>query len=153
MRVIILTSTMRGIASRVLPALCGNKNIDVVKVVVAREVSRNKMRVLKRKIKKTFKIGVLGALNGIRMRDWFNDRDADSLDAVCESFNIEFAESSYTNSERTRELFREAEADLGLSLGNGYIPESVFLIPKYGMINIHTEILPKFQGAESIIWA
>ena len=49
-------------------------------------------------------------------------------------------------------LFRECDADLGLSLGCGYIPKSVFGIPKRGMINIHMEVLPRFQGAYSIIW-
>ena len=152
MRVIILTSSMRGTASRVLPTLCENKSIDVVKVVLAHGTSPNKKRNLKRKINKTFKIGFLGALNGIRMRDWYSDNNVDSIDSLCNSFGIELSESPFINFDKTRELFREADADLGLSLGNGYIPKSVFSIPKYGMVNIHTEILPKFQGAQSIIW-
>ncbi len=152
MKVIILTSSIRGIASRVLPTLCENKSIDVVKVVLAHGVSPNRKRNLKRKINKTFKIGFLCALNGIRMRDWYSDNDVDSIDSLCDSLGVELSETSYINSDRTRELFKEANADLGLSLGNGYIPKSVFSIPKYGMVNIHTEILPEFQGAQSIIW-
>ncbi len=152
MRIIILTQGRHGMASRVLPALLKNKNIDVVKVVLVQGQSPNKKRNLKRKINKVFKIGFLGALNGIRMRSWFSDGSVDSIDSLCESYNIELAEAPYMNSDKTKELFKEAKADLGLSLGNGYIPESVFSIPKYGMVNIHTEILPKFQGAQSIIW-
>lgn len=152
MNIIILTSSFRGTASRVLPALHKNKNINIVKVVLTHGVSPNKKRNLKRKINKMFKIGFLGSLNGVRIRDWYADADVESIISLCDSLNIEFSESSFINSDKTRELFKEANADLGLSLGNGYIPESVFSIPKYGMVNLHTEILPRFQGAQSIIW-
>jgi methionyl-tRNA formyltransferase len=143
---------MRGTASRVLPALCKNKSVDVVKVVLAHGESPNRKRSLRHKISKTFKIGFLGSLNGIRMRDWYSDNNTDSIVSLCDSFDIELSETPFINSKRTRELFKEANADLGLSLGNGYIPKSVFSIPKHGMVNIHTEILPEFQGAQSIIW-
>jgi methionyl-tRNA formyltransferase len=46
----------------------------------------------------------------------------------------------------------DADADLGLSLGNGYIGERVFSIPRHGMINLHSEVLPAFQGASAVIW-
>ena len=56
------------------------------------------------------------------------------------------------NCETTKKLFKDAKADVGLSLGNSYISKSVYSIPKYGMLNIHGEILPEFKGAQSIIW-
>ena len=56
------------------------------------------------------------------------------------------------NSEITRDLFAKAQADLGISLGNGYIGQRVFSIPKFGMINIHHEMLPEYQNAQSVIW-
>lgn len=152
MRIIILTSAMQGIASRVLPALCKNRSIDVVKVVLAHGVSPNRKKNIKRIINKILKIGFLGTLNGIRMRDWYADKDSDDIYSVCESFNVKLSETPFISCDITRELFREANAELGLSLGNGYIPKSVFSIPKYGMVNIHTEVLPEFQGAQSIIW-
>ena len=49
-------------------------------------------------------------------------------------------------------LFSEYKADIGLSLGNGYIGSKVFSIPKFGMLNIHHEELPNYQNAQSIIW-
>lgn len=151
-RIIILTSTIRGIASKVLPALHKNKSIDVVKVVLAHGVSPNQKRNVKRKIIKIFKIGPLGALNGIRMRDWYIHKNASDIYSLCESINIKLSETPFISCDTTRRLFEESSADLGLSIGNGYIPKSVFSIPKYGMINIHTEILPEFQGASGIIW-
>ena len=152
MRIIVLTSSIQGIASRVLPTLCENKNIDVVNVVLAHGVSSNRKRSLKRKIKKISRIGFLGALNGIRIRDWYADKGADNLFSLCESLNVNLSETPFINCDTTRNLFKESNADLGVSLGNGYIPKSVFSVPKCGMVNIHGEILPEFQGAQSIIW-
>ena len=152
MRIIILTSIRRGIASHCLPLLFNNPNIQIAMVILAHGVSPNKKRVLKRKIKKTLSIGLLGALNGIRLRDWYRDKDAEDIYRLCNSMNIKISKVNFINHEKTRNLFREARADLGLSLGNGYIAKSVFSIPKFGMVNIHTEILPQFQGAQSIIW-
>jgi len=107
---------------------------------------------LKRKIQKTIHIGLLGALNGIRLRDWYTDKEAEDICMLCDSMSIPISETEVINCEATRELFKEASADLGLSLGNGYIAKSVFSIPKYGMLNMHGEILPRYQGAQSIIW-
>ena len=152
MRIMILTTIRHGIASRVLPELCANPKLTVVKVVLANGVFQNRKRMLKRKIQKTIRIGLLGALNGIRLRDWYIDKEAEDICMLCDSMNIPMSETEVINCEATRELFREASADIGLSLGNGYITKSVFSIPKYGMLNIHTEILPCYQGAQSILW-
>lgn len=152
MRIIILTSVRCGFASRVLPVLCGNTSLNIVKVVLSQGFRPNRKAFHKRRIIKTCRIGILGALNGIRLRDWYADKEAEDIYSVCRSLNIQVSETESTNSDVTRQLFRQANADLGLSLGNGYIAKSVFSIPQYGMINIHTEILPEFQGAQSIIW-
>ena len=71
---------------------------------------------------------------------------------MCNTLGLKLEKTPFINCETTRQLFRDADADLGLSLGNGYIPESIFSIPAYGMVNLHSEILPQFQGAQSIIW-
>lgn len=151
-RIIILTSLRKGIASRVLPKLFANPKLTIAKVVLAHGYYTSKKQMFKRIIRKTMRIGLLGALNGLRMRDWFKDKTAEDIGLLCKVMNIPISETKVINCETTRELFRKAAADLGLSLGNGYIPESIFSIPKYGMLNIHTEILPRYQGARSIIW-
>ena len=152
MKIVVLTSDAKGTASRVLPALAGAENVEVTSVILANGVSSNKKRTLKKKIIKTYKIGLMGALNGIRMRDWYANNDVDSIQSVCKSKGVELLETPYINCEGTRELLKGTEADLGVSLGNGYIGEKVYSIPKYGMVNLHTEILPEFRGAQSIIW-
>ena len=152
MNIIILTSIRQGMASRCLPALCANPKLNVVRVVLANGGSPNKKRALKRRLQKTWRIGLLGALNGIRLRDWYADKDVEDLSDVCYRHKVELIETEFVNSEQTRNLFREVSPDLGLSLGNGYIGKSVYSIPRFGMVNIHTEVLPRFQGAQSIIW-
>jgi methionyl-tRNA formyltransferase len=151
MRVVILTSLRRDIASRCLPALCAAADVDVARVVLIEGVAPGRKGRL-RKLKKVWKIGVLGALNGIRMRAWYSDSRAADIEAVAASHNVPLVIAPFMNSEETKQLIREADADLGLSLGNAYIAESVFSIPRHGMINIHSEILPDFQGAQGVIW-
>lgn len=152
MKLIILTSCRRDIASHVVPVLCANPHLDVVKVVLASGGSPDRMRTLQKKLRKTAQIGILGALNGMRLRDWYQDRQADDIEDVCRAYGVRIEETDFVNSDATRTLFHEAAADLGLSLGNAYISESVYSIPRFGMMNIHMEILPDFQGAQSVIW-
>ncbi len=152
MNIIILTSIRNGIASRCLPALCAHPQLNVKRVILAHSGSPNKKRSLKRRLKKTWRIGLLGALNGIRLREWYCDKEVEDLADVCRKHQVELVETEFVNSEQTRNLFREVGPDLGLSLGNAYIGKSVYSIPRFGMINIHNEVLPRFQGAQSIIW-
>lgn len=152
MRVLVLTSIRSGYASRCLPALCSSPQIDVVKVVLSTETNLNKKRSLRRRTRKIRKIGLVGALNGLRLRGWYADGNAEDIAVVAERHGVQLVETEAVNSESTRAIFKKANVDLGLSLGNGYIASSVFSLPKYGMINIHTEVLPRFQGAQSIIW-
>lgn len=152
MKIMVLTSSRRDIASRALPTLHNNPNLEIVRVVLAHGATPKKKRLWKRKIKKLLRIGLLGALNGIRIRSWYQDQAAADVGDVCRSLAVEIVETDFINTDLTRELLRECRADLGLSLSNGYIAKSVFSIPRHGMINVHGEILPQFRGAQSIIW-
>ena len=152
MRLVILTSIRRGYASRTLPVLCANPRLNVVRLVLAHNAEPDFSKALARKTRKTIRIGLLGALNGVRLRDWYKDEEVDDIEEVCRKHHVEIMETDHTNSKRTVELLKESSADLGISLGNGYISSSIFSLPTYGMINVHTEILPRFQGAYSIIW-
>jgi methionyl-tRNA formyltransferase len=71
---------------------------------------------------------------------------------LCKRLDIPYQETPFIGHPDTVKLFREANADLGISLGNPYIPTKVFSVPRFGMINIHGEILPQFQNAQSVIW-
>ena len=157
MRVIILTSHLEGLASLCIPYLADIPEIEIVKIVYNEGRDSNVRRELRRKIKKTIKIGILGAMNGIRMRRWFGEDaysrlNIERLDVLANRLGVHFETTPTINCQRTVDLFAKANAVLGVSLGNGYIGRRIFSIPKHGMINIHHEILPEFQGAQSIIW-
>jgi methionyl-tRNA formyltransferase len=157
MRIVILTSSLYGTAAHHLPLLLESKVCSVAMVIRSQQVITNKRKYYLRKIHKLFRIGLLGALNGIRMRKWYHE-DTDkylklqSLEVLCKQNGIPFFTVPTVNSKETIALFNQANADLGISLGNGYITEQVFTIPTYGMLNIHHEVLPAYQNAQSIIW-
>ena len=156
-RVIILTESDTGTAAHHFPFLLNQPSFAVVQVVKSSGRKRNRKGLLIKKLKKIRQIGLLGALNGIRMRNWFtNGVDAKlkplPLSRQCKTAGIPYNEVEYTHGNDTISLFRAAKADIGISLGNGYIGPSVFSIPRYGMINIHHELLPEFKNAQSVIW-
>jgi methionyl-tRNA formyltransferase len=151
-KILILTSNERGTASRALPSLQASDSLEIVGVVMAQTHTSRRKRMVKRKIKKVANIGPLGAVNGVRMRSWYRDDDTPNVRRLADSYSIPVYDTEVINSDPTRKLFRELDPDLGLSLGNAYIAKSVFSIPTYGMLNLHSEILPDFQGAQSVIW-
>jgi len=155
--VIILTSSTRGSAAVQLEELLKSKEIKVKSVVLNQGQITNKKKYYKRKLNKTLKIGVFGALNGIRMRKWYSSGALkylanNSIDDLCNAHNIPINITPSINCSQTIEYFEKTNADIGLSLGNGYIGSRIFSIPKWGMINIHHEELPAYQNAQSIIW-
>jgi len=157
MKIIVLTSSLHGTAAHHLPYLLESKEIEVAMVVHSEGHIINKKRHYKRKLKKVLKIGILGALNGMRIRKWFGEdvkkyASIQNLEILCLQKEVRFERTSILNSAKTIQLFQEANADLGLSLGNGYIGKKIFSSPKYGMLNIHHEILPEYKNAQSIIW-
>ena len=152
MRVIVLTCSRRGTASRILPALCAAPQLEVVRLVLAHGVSPNARKRRWRRFVKILRIGPLGAINGIRMRAWYRDSSMQDVEDLCRTHAVPFFETPFINCNETIHLFRDADADLVLSLGNGYIGERVFSIPRHGMVNLHSEVLPAFQGASAVIW-
>jgi methionyl-tRNA formyltransferase len=157
MKVIILSTSAYGTTGHHLPVLHRCKDIEIAMVVVSEgQVSNRKKQYLKR-LRKILKIGIRGAMNGVRMRKWYTEDvnkycKIENAEEYCRSNNIPFKRVPSTNSNETVELFRQAGADVGLSLGNGYISGKVFKIPKWGMLNTHHEVLPQYQNAQSIIW-
>lgn len=151
-RVFVLTSVPSDIASRCLPQLVSDPEIDVAAVILASTHTANRRRLIRRKVEKTIRIGPFGALNGVRMRGWYSDPEAPFIGDVAEQLGVPLIQCQVINSDETRAVLRELDCDLGISLGNGFIAPSVFSIPRHGMINLHMELLPRFRGAQSIIW-
>ncbi len=52
------------------------------------------------------------------------------------------------------ELLQSLPADLMVVVGYGQIiPQSIIDLPKYGILNVHASLLPKYRGAAPIQWA
>ena len=156
MRVVALTSFERGFASLAVPALA-DAGVDTARVVVAGDALADPAARRRRQLRKVRRIGVLGAANGIRMRRWYGEETLarlglEDVAAVAAARGIEVVRTPSVNSEETAAAFESANADLGLSLGTGYIQPRVFSIPRHGMVNVHHELLPEFPGAQSVIW-
>jgi methionyl-tRNA formyltransferase len=157
LRLIIVTGSLHGLAAHHLPFLLAQKEAEVAGVLLSGGTVKSKKAHFKRKVKKAWQIGLLGTLNGFRMRKWFGRDVADafniiSLKDICQQHHIPLFETSVLNSDETRTLLKAGNYDLGLSLGNGFIAPSVFSIPRFGMINIHHEELPGYQNAQSVLW-
>jgi len=56
--------------------------------------------------------------------------------------------------EAFQEALRDIQPDLMVVVAYGQIlPKSVLSIPKYGAVNVHASLLPKYRGAAPIAWA
>lgn len=152
MRVAVLTSLPVGLASRCLPALCDSPVIDVAAVVYPVAPTSDRRAELRRIRRKVGKIGLAGAVNGLRIRRWYNDDGTDDIVDVASRHGVPVLRPPALNSPETQAAFRDLDLDLGLSLGNGYIRQEVFTIPRLGMLNVHMELLPEFRGALGVIW-
>lgn len=155
--VVILTMSKKGSASVQLAELVKSKKIKVRAVIFSQGIIGDKKKYYRKKLRKIFKIGLLGSLNGVRMRKWYshgvsNYLKLESIESICDQNNIPLKVTTTINSPTTIEYLKKTNADVGLSLGNGYIKKEVFSIPKFGMINIHHEELPAYKNAQSIIW-
>lgn len=153
MKIIIVTSSIKGTASHHLKYLLNN-NYPVHSVIYSHY---SPQKSISSKLKKIKNIGLLGAINGLRMRKWYNDRlyskkSIPTLMEVCDSYDIELKIVEKINSSVTSRILEKEDFDLGVSLGNGYISKSIFNIPDKGFINIHHELLPDYQNAQSVIW-
>lgn len=158
LKVIILTSSTTGTSAYFVPKIFQESSVEIVSVIVSQNKIAKKKNSIQKRLKKVFKIGVLGAINGIRMRSWFSEKrdsflpKSDNLIDFCNKNGINIHFTPTINCQQTIDFFNKAQADLAISVGNSYIGKKVFSIPKFGMINTHGEILPEYQNGQSVIW-
>jgi methionyl-tRNA formyltransferase len=155
-KVILLTSLREGFPALCIPPLANEAGIEITMIVFSHGFASNPRKASVRRLKKAMRIGLLGSLNGVRMRPWFNEdvcrlTGTTTVEELSHQLGLRLETTPSINAPTTIELFTEAKADLGISLGNSYISARVFGIPRLGMINVHHE-LPQYRGAQSAIW-
>lgn len=155
MRVAIVTSRRRGLAGLSVPVLSSEPSTELAAVIFNADKGAGGR--LERKFRKAMKIGPLGAANGVRIRSWFSTEVDERLavpdiEAACQDEGVSFVRTPRLNGPETIAALDSVGADLALSLGNPYIGLPVFQTPREGMLNVHHELLPRYGGAQSVIW-
>ncbi len=71
--------------------------------------------------------------------------------AMAESLGISVITPASVKSEEAVEALKEVNPDLIVVAAYGQIlPESILTLPKYGCVNVHASLLPKYRGAAPI---
>lgn len=153
-----MTQRTHGLGALALPYLVDHPGIEVAALVhVSGASGPGRVRRARRALRKVVRIGPLGALNGVRMRRWYGEDLTRALSlkpvrAVAAAVGVRVLTVPSPRGQEARDALANLGVDLGLSLGNGYIPHAVFSIPRLGMLNVHHEVLPAFRGAQGVIW-
>lgn len=153
LKVIVLT---HGGAERLLELLAGLETVGIAGVYI--ETAVEPKRTLRQKIersirydgylatvKKLFRRG--GAAEAQTVRDGQND-----LEKTAGQLGIPVHRVENYHAEETKNLLREARADLGILYGTNIIKETVFSIPRLGSINIHQGLAPIYRGGPTVFW-
>ena len=161
LRYAIVTMHRRGYASRFVESVAAVRDGPVLAAVIFCEGSpvdaQARRRQRRRRIRKAVSIGMLGTLNGLRMRRWFGPMLAGRLgnrdiETVCAAVGVPFIRIPSFRDSGAQETVASLALDVAVSMGNGYIPRSFFRVPRLGMLNVHHELLPEYRGAQSVLW-
>ncbi len=75
---------------------------------------------------------------------------------VCETaecLNLPVMTPKSLKSNKLYEALKEYQPDLFVVVAFRILPERLFTLPRYGSINIHASLLPRYRGAAPIHWA
>ena len=144
--VAIVTSSLFDYGSDFIKQYANNPEYKIVCIYNHKTTRRSKAKILA----KIWKIGITGAFTGYYLRKFYKSSYSD-ISKVCIEKEIPFYEIVNFKTGDQKALF--SEIDLGISMGNGYIPSTFYSVFKEGMINIHHELLPEHPGAASVIWS
>ncbi|HMN95067.1 MAG TPA: formyltransferase family protein [Phycisphaerales bacterium] len=157
MRVAILTSLERGFPSLAIDALVRG-GIEIAVVVRAEAGVATRRARLRQVLRKVRRIGLLGAINGLRMRRWYGaDVEAvlptEPVAELCARLRIALRTVRAVNDPEVAAALAASGASLGLSLGNAWIAPPTFESLAEGFVNVHHELLPERRGAQAVIWS
>ncbi len=73
---------------------------------------------------------------------------------IAQKYNIPVYQPGSLRNEESVELIKSINADMIIVVAYGKIlPKEILNIPKFGCINVHASLLPKYRGAAPIQWA
>lgn len=147
----LLTSELSGLNVRMIEALKQCDRIEIKRIIYTEKNRPFELSLLKKKIKKVFRIGIIGAILGFWTRRWYTIRSGNLAD-TCNILDLPLTKVKFLNSSVTRGLLALDNATFVLSLGNGYIRSDILGLADKVALNIHLEKLPDYPGARSVIW-
>ncbi|CAN5116273.1 hypothetical protein BH20ACI1_BH20ACI1_09540 [soil metagenome] len=159
LQVVILT---HGGANRLIELLSVLDNVEIAGIFVenATQPQRSFKQKLKRSIRydgywstfKKFSSKILGGeTEGAEELKAVQENQND-LEKCAEKLEIPLYKVENYHNEETKEMLREANADLGILYGTNIIKEAVFSIPRLGSINIHQGLAPIYRGGPTVFW-
>ena len=84
----------------------------------------------------------------------FNKRSYYSLEDLSQYYSIPCYKILNLNNSKYLKLIYNLEIDLIITIGfNQIIKKNLIEMPKYGCINVHPSLLPKFRGKSPVFWA
>ena len=165
MRIGILSPINNSLYSRVLAWECIQEpGIDVVKVVVRKTLSLNRIRgEIKRDgarlLKKVYKKLVLGEetiqrgdSKSLFARAKFLNLPGKNLTELCAEKSIPLLKVGDHNDPWVVEAIREAKLDAVLFTGGGLIRKNLLEASRLGVINCHAGLLPNYRGMDVVEW-
>jgi methionyl-tRNA formyltransferase len=79
---------------------------------------------------------------------------APPVKVLAQKFNLPAVQPPKARDERFISQLRELQPDLVVVVAYGHIlPPAILELPRFGCINVHTSLLPKYRGAAPIQWA
>ena len=76
-----------------------------------------------------------------------------SLKSVAKKYHIPLYKTKNINSKESIELIKKLNPDLIISSQGHFVGKKLRNIPKYGVINKHAGLLPKYRGIYPVFWA
>ena len=135
MRIIVLTSSTYGTASRVLPALRKNTEIDIAKVILVEGLSPDRKKTLKRKVKSFSELDCWEQLTASECVDGIQIKIQKILELLCNTLGLKLEKTSFINCETSRQLFRDADADLASGINSSM--RSMRSIARLNLISLY----------------
>ena len=162
MDIVFLTRTNRPVAVRVLKEILKEKKLNV-KGVVAEETLRGKsIRYLrKRFIRQVRSHGFWSVTAQTILLLWNKIAHLVGIKGSDECFTLGDLRHIYDlnlhvvqnmHDEKTVNIIRDMEPDIGVVVGTGILKPKVFRIPKQGTINMHQGKVPEYRGGPPAFW-
>lgn len=151
MRIAVLTRSERGLASHYL-ARPRPPGIDVAAVLLDEGTPEDDLRArLARRTRKLRRVGFSAIPVGLALRRAYAQAGAGGVQSL-EELGVPIYRVPTPNGSQARQLLRELDVDVAVSLGSRLLRPETFELPRLGTINVHHGAVPDFRGGPPVFW-